>query len=115
MREARVATVLIACTLGVFVALRAPEVANDFVEYQEWYRIGSNAEGMLERPPVLESLFLAAMDASSSVGLSFRLFLWLVATLSLSPEVLCHPKRRSHASRPVGWGDVLFVLRLLAA
>ena len=87
VREPLIATFLVACALAAFVAIRGPEVSNDFKEYQEWYRLGLNADGRLERPPVLEALFLAVMDASSRAGLPFRWFLWGVALLAISIKI----------------------------
>lgn len=89
VREKRISLLLLACALATFTALRGPEISNDFKEYQDWYRLGINAEGRLERPPVLEALFFTMMDACSSAGVPFRLFLWLIAVVSLTLKLAC--------------------------
>lgn len=101
VRESNVASFIVACGLATFVALRGSEVSNDFLEYQEWYRIGTDAEGLLERPPLLEALFLAAMTASSQIGIPFRLFLWAVALSALALKF--YSIRRVSGSRPALW------------
>ncbi|RZT95240.1 EpsG family protein [Rivibacter subsaxonicus] len=83
-RQPNLAAFIVACWLATFVALRGPDISNDFIEYQEWYRIGTQSEGVLERPPLLESLFFAGMTLSSEAGLPFRIFLWVVALGAIS-------------------------------
>jgi hypothetical protein len=89
IREPNVIIVLAACGLATFVAIRGPEVSSDFLEYQEWYRLGPAADGLLERPPVLESLYFGSMTASREFGLPFRLFLWIVAVTAISLKFYC--------------------------
>jgi uncharacterized protein (DUF983 family) len=79
----------IAGLLALFAALRGPDIASDFLEYQEWYRLGSNADSMLERPPVVESLFLGLMAGSEALGLPFRVFLWGIALVAIAVKLLC--------------------------
>ncbi len=83
VRERHLLAFIVACGLATFTALRGDDVSNDFLVYQDWYRIGIDADGLLERPPVLESLFLAGMALSSGVGFPFRVFVWAVAALAI--------------------------------
>jgi hypothetical protein len=101
VRESNRAAFIVACGLATFVALRGSEVSNDFMEYQEWYRIGADAEGLLERPPLLEALFLSGMDLSSQIGLPFRWFLWAVALLAIALKF--YSIRRVAVSGPALW------------
>jgi EpsG family len=97
-------TFVVACVLATFVAVRGPEVSNDFMEYQEWYRIGTDSEGLLERPPLLEALFFASMSASRELGLPFRLFLWAVAVSAISLKF--YSIRRASVSTSALWAGV---------
>jgi hypothetical protein len=83
LREPNLAIFLLACGLATFAALRAPDVANDFVVYQEWYQLGYDAEGLVDRPAYLEGLFFGGMALSNWAGLPFRLFIWVVATTAI--------------------------------
>ena len=101
VRQPNLAAFIVACGLATFVALRGPEISNDFMEYQEWYRIGAQSEGVLERPPLLESLFFAGMAISNDAGLPFRMFLWLVAVSAITLKF--HSIRRVATSRAGLW------------
>jgi EpsG family len=83
VRESHLSAFFVACALATFTALRGDDVSNDFLVYQDWYRYGIEAEGLLERPPVLESFFLAGIAFSSSMGFPFRVFVWAVAVLAI--------------------------------
>ncbi len=88
-RERVYATLFVACVLATFVALQGPETSNDFITYQEWYRLGTDAAGLLERPPLLEALFIGGMTASSAIGVPFRLFVWAVALGAITLKLYC--------------------------
>ena len=88
-REPNVLALILACGLATFAALRGSDVSSDFLEYQDWYRLGTAADGVVERPPVLESLFFGSMNASHSIGVPFRLYLWIVAVGAISLKVYC--------------------------
>ncbi len=101
-REHVLAILVVACGLATFVALQAPETSNDFLGYQEWYGIGT--EGVLERPPILESLFFAGMAIGNEAGLPFRLFLWLVAAGAITLKL--YSIRRVAVSGAALWTGV---------
>lgn len=82
MRHVRVAAGAAALFLGAFAALRAPEVASDFVNYEEWYRLGLD-ETFLERPLYFESIYFGLSSAFSASGVPFRAFLFIVAVVSV--------------------------------
>jgi hypothetical protein len=104
VRQSTVLVVLVASALATFVALRGPDVSSDFLEYREWYLLRGDAEGVLERPPVLESLFFATMSAAQHLGLPFRLFLWVIAVAAIS--IKFHAIRRFASSSSGLWAGV---------
>lgn len=74
-----VATVLLAS----FAALRGPEVASDFLNYQNWYETRSDDALVVARPWFLESLYFLINDALSRLGVPFRTYVWLVAAVAI--------------------------------
>lgn len=84
VRERRFVALLIAGGLACFAALRADDVSSDFTIYQDWYRMGIDADGLLERPPILEAGFFAGMALFHGLGVPFRGFLFGVAIAAIA-------------------------------
>src|SRR4051812_33664506 len=68
--------------LGLFAAMRGPEVASDFLNYQEWYEVGLD-DNFIPRPPYVEALYFGLSEMLSESGLPFRAFLFGVASVPI--------------------------------
>lgn len=84
----RVLCFILAMMLGVFAALRGPDVANDYAVYRDWYSgVGLDAS-LMERPLFFELFFFEFMKLCSRLGLPFTVFLGVVAVSSIFIKLL---------------------------
>ena len=74
---------LLAVLLAMFAALRGPEVAFDFMVYQDWYAHRDEETGFLQRPGYFEALYFLLNDIFDAAGIHFRLFIGFLAFVAV--------------------------------
>ena len=74
---------LLAGLLAIFAAFRGPEVASDFLVYQDWYGQRDEGTGFLERPGYFEALYFILNDFFSVASVQFRFFIGFLAFLAI--------------------------------
>ena len=74
---------LLAILLATFAALRGPEVAPDFIVYQDWYAHRDEETGFLQRPGYFEALYFILNDVFAAVGIHFRIFIGFLAFVAV--------------------------------
>lgn len=73
----------IALFLATFATLRGPEVAADFMVYEDWYSNRDGGSGFLERPGYFEALYFILNDFFAAIGIPFRLFIGFLAFMAV--------------------------------
>lgn len=71
--------VVLGVLLATFAALRGPDVAADFLVYQNWYAIRDLSNGYLERPGLFEAVYFFLNDFFNAFDIPFRIFIWFLA------------------------------------
>lgn len=81
--NSKVAIIVCALILATFAALRGPDVAADFVTYQEWYSGRDLGNGFLARPGFFEAVYFLLNDVFAASGIPFRIFIWFLAFIAV--------------------------------
>jgi hypothetical protein len=75
----RLICVFVGFVLATFAAIRGPDVASDFMVYQDWYGRREVETGFLERPGYFEALYFLLNDIFVAAGIKFRVFVGFLA------------------------------------
>ena len=73
----------LAVFLATFAALRGPDVASDFMVYQDWYTHRDAETGFLERPGYFEAFYFLWNDAFAALAIPFRIFIGYLAFVAV--------------------------------
>jgi hypothetical protein len=100
---------LLAILLATFAAFRGPEVASDFLVYQDWYLHRDEETSFLERPGYFEALYFVLNDIFSVAGMQFRIFIGFLAFFAvfIKTNVLLSFARNAWAA---GIGVLIYTL-----
>jgi hypothetical protein len=99
MRLRTTAACVAALVLATVAALRGPDVASDYLVYEDWYQWGLDST-FVERALFFESLYFSISELLSQSEVPFRVFLWLLAAISVyvKASVIIKFSSRSRAS-----------------
>lgn len=77
--SSRLGCIAIAVLMATFAALRGPDVASDFIVYEDWYVNRDLGNGFLERPGLFEAVYFLLNDFFVLIGIPFRFFIGFLA------------------------------------